>query len=639
MRKFGWLLLVAALAATAGCGGSGSSFATVGTSSSSSSSSGGTAAAKVAAVSVITSQPQIPSNGSSDATITAFVRDSNNQFIAGVPVLFRSTSGGLAVTTSTSDAGGQATAMLDTAGDPTNRSITVTATAGAQSANVTVGVVGTSVSLSGPSSLVQGAGGTYTVSLTDSAGSPIPNEAVTVASAKGNTLSSAALTTDSSGHASFTLTGSVSGSDTVTATVLGQSATANVTVSNQNFAFTAPLANALIALGASQTVTLVWTSSGTPQANQAITFSTTRGTFNGGGLPTASANTDGTGTASVTIAATTAGPAIITASSAGVSGQVAVTFVATNPHSIDLQASPATVSTQGQSTITAIVRDTNNNLVEGQTVAFQLTDVTGGSLSVGSAVTDVQGKAQTVYTASSVASATNGVSITASVPAVPAVPAATATLTVGGQTVFLSLGTGELISENAAKTQFILPFVVQAQDAGGNAVNGVVITLAIRSLDYRKGGYVVFNNAWVQTSTPVGTFTMTPPGPTTCLNEDVNNNGILDPGEDFNNDGKLEPGNIAAVSPGSVTTAATSVTTGSSTTTVNGSAALTVTYPEDHALWVESLLTATATVAGTETSTTSTFWLPILATYLTQTTISPPGLVSPYGVNACAVPN
>ncbi|HEY1725264.1 MAG TPA: Ig-like domain-containing protein [Steroidobacteraceae bacterium] len=627
------------MAATAGCGGSGSSFATVGTSSSSSSSSGGTAAAKVAAVSVITSQPQIPSNGSSDATITAFVRDSNNQFIAGVPVLFRSTSGGLAVTTSTSDAGGQATAMLDTAGDPTNRSITVTATAGAQSANVTVGVVGTSVSLSGPSSLVQGAGGTYTVSLTDSAGSPIPNEAVTVASAKGNTLSSAALTTDSSGHASFTLTGSVSGSDTVTATVLGQSATANVTVSNQNFAFTAPLANALIALGASQTVTLVWTSSGTPQANQAITFSTTRGTFNGGGLPTASANTDGTGTASVTIAATTAGPAIITASSAGVSGQVAVTFVATNPHSIDLQASPATVSTQGQSTITAIVRDTNNNLVEGQTVAFQLTDVTGGSLSVGSAVTDVQGKAQTVYTASSVASATNGVSITASVPAVPAVPAATATLTVGGQTVFLSLGTGELISENAAKTQFILPFVVQAQDAGGNAVNGVVITLAIRSLDYRKGGYVVFNNAWVQTSTPVGTFTMTPPGPTTCLNEDVNNNGILDPGEDFNNDGKLEPGNIAAVSPGSVTTAATSVTTGSSTTTVNGSAALTVTYPEDHALWVESLLTATATVAGTETSTTSTFWLPILATYLTQTTISPPGLVSPYGVNACAVPN
>jgi hypothetical protein len=89
-----------------------------------------------------------------------------------------------------------------------------------------------------------------------------------------------------------------------------------------------------------------------------------------------------------------------------------------------------------------------------------------------------------------------------------------------------------------------------------------------------------------------------------------------------------------------VTTAATSVTTGSTTTTINGSAALTVTYPEDHALWVQVLLTATATVSGTETSTTSTFWLPILSTYVTTTTTTPPGYVSPYGIAAsCANPN
>jgi len=61
---------------------------------------------------------------------------------------------------------------------------------------------------------------------------------------------------------------------------------------------------------------------------------------------------------------------------------------------------------------------------------------------------------------------------------------------------------------------------------------------------------------------------------------------------------------------------------------------LTVTYPEDHALWVQVLLTATATVSGTETSTTSTFWLPILSTYLTTTTSTPPGVISPYGDDA-----
>jgi hypothetical protein len=545
----------------------------------------------------------------------------------------------LAVTTATTGSNGQATATLDTAGNPTNRTITVSANAGTQSAKVAVGVVGTAVALSGPASLIQGAQGTYIVSLTDSAGAPISGQTVAVASSAGNTLSAASLTTDSSGHATVTLTGTKAGSDTLTATVLGETAQALVSVSNQSFAFTVPSANTLIALTATQTVTLVWATGGVPQANQTITFSTTRGTFNASPTATtASATTDATGTASVTIAAVTAGPAIITASSAGVSAQLPVTFVATDPSVIDLQASPATVATQAQSTITAIVRDASDNLVEGQTVSFQLTDVTGGSLSVGSALTDVQGKAQTVYTASSTSSATNGVKITASIPAVPAVPAATVTLTVGGQTVYLSLGTGNTITPDSTNTQFIMPFIVQAQDAAGNSVNGVTITLAIHSVQYGKGGWVIFNSAWVQTGAPGGAPYITqPPAITVCANEDVAGTGIYELAEDINNNGKLDPGNIAAVSPGSVVTAPITLQGG---TVVNGSAALNVTYPQDHADWVQSLLTATATVAGTETSTTSLFWLPMLASDLSNVTVSPPGILSPYGeANACANKN
>ena len=586
--------------------------------------------------------PQIPSNNSASATITAFVRDADNNFLTGIPVVFSSTSGGLAVTTAVTNAGGQATATLNTAGDPSNRTITVTATAGTMSATVPVGVVGTTVSLSGPASLIEGDTGTYTVSVTDSAGAPIPGQTVAVASSAGNTLSSASLTTNDSGDATVVLTGTKPGADTLTATTLGETAQTILSVSNQNFAFTVPSANALVTLSTPQTVTLVWSTAGVPQAGQVVTFSTTRGTFNGSTTATtANATTDGTGTASVTIAASTAGPAIITASATGVSAQLPVTFVATNPTVIDLQASPATVETSGQSTITAIVRDANNNLVEGQTVSFQLTDVTGGSLSVGSAITDVQGKAQTVYTASTTSSATNGVTVAATIPAVPAVATATVTLTVGGQTVFLSLGTGEQIFENGDKTQFILPFLVQAQDAAGNAVNGVNITLDVRSLQYGKGGWVIFNSDWVQTGVPGGApYTTQPPAITVCANEDVDGTGIYEKSEDLNNNGKLDPGNIAAVSPGTVTTAATQVTTGSTTTTVNGSAALTVTYPEDHALWVQVLLTATATVSGTEASTTSTFWLPIASTYVTTTTTTPPGYISPYGVaTSCANPN
>ncbi len=73
---------------------------------------------------------------------------------------------------------------------------------------------------------------------------------------------------------------------------------------------------------------------------------------------------------------------MITASGSGVTAQLQVNFVATVPSQIDVQASPDTVETSGQSTITAIVRDAQDNLVEGQTVDFQLTDKTGGSISV-----------------------------------------------------------------------------------------------------------------------------------------------------------------------------------------------------------------------------------------------------------------
>lgn len=631
MCKHGWSMVtfIAALA-LAGCGGgdNSSSFA------STSSSSGGTPTPTVGSVTMATSLPQIPSDNSQTATVTAYVRDPSNLYLSGIPVSFKTNSGGLAVTTATTDSSGQATAKLDTGGDRTDRTITVTATAGKQSASIDVAVTGTSLALNGPSALIEGgAAGTYTVTLTGPppASTPLSGATVSVTSSAGNTLSAASLATGSSGEAAFTLTGINAGSDTLTVTALGVSKTLSVVVSNQSFSITAPTANALIGLGVIQPVTVVWNTGGVAQSGKNITFSTTRGTFNGSSTATtASATTDSTGAAAVTIAAATAGPAIITASSGALSAQTQVTFVATVPTDMSLQASPGTVPVSGQSTISAIVRDANNNLVEGQTVDFQLTDVTGGSLSVGSAVTDVQGLATTVYTASNTASAAHGVSITASIPGTAVAPA-TVTLTVGGQTVFLSLGTGESIYESGDKTQFILPYTVQAVDAAGNAVNGVNITLNVKPLFYGKGSWAVTGSVWAQTTSA------------TCANEDVLGNGILnasDASEDINGNGKLDPGNIAAVSPGTVTTAATAISTGTSTVTINGSAAMTLSYPEDHALWVQVKLTATATVQGTESSTSAVFWLPMLASYVQTTTATIPGVVSPYGVaNTCANPN
>ncbi len=94
-----------------------------------------------AALTVVTSTPTIPSDGSATASITAFVRDASNALIPNVAVTFEPSSGGVAPATARSDASGEAKTTLSTAGDPTLRTITVTARAGGLSNFVTVQVV------------------------------------------------------------------------------------------------------------------------------------------------------------------------------------------------------------------------------------------------------------------------------------------------------------------------------------------------------------------------------------------------------------------------------------------------------------------------------------------------------------------
>jgi hypothetical protein len=601
----------------AGCGGSRTSIT-----------GGGTTPPPVTdpatSITLVTSLPQIPSDGGKSATITALAKDAQNQFVQGVAVAFTASSGGLAVTQGTTDVNGQATATLSAAGDPTNRTITVTATAGTTSATIPVQVTGTKLSVTGPANLVQNGQGSYSIALVDAGGNGIPNQTVTLASSAGNTLSATTVTTNATGQVTFTLTAVNSGTDTITATSLGQQAAQTVVISSESFNFTAPAANAQVNLGQTATLTVTWTSAGAPQVGQTVNFSATRGT-----LSAASAVVSASGTASVTISSTTAGPSVISASGSGVTAQVIVNFVATTPTSIAVQASPATIVTQGQSTITATVRDANNNLVQGQTVDFSITqDSTGGSLSVASGTTNVQGQASTVYTASTTTSADKGVIITAKVQGYSV--SGSAPLTVGGQTIFLSLGTGNLITEYST-TQYSIPYSVQAIDAAGNGVNNVAVTYTVTSLAYVKGflKFPTGGSSWslVQTTASNDPDVYVPIG-YGCNSEDLNNNGILDPGEDYNKNGKLDPGLVV------------STDVGSGVTATNGSASLNLIYPKDHSYYVYVRLTATGTVNGTQSSTSTDFLLPGAAADYDNATVAPPGPVSPYGTGTtCSNPN
>lgn len=566
---------------------------------------------------LLTSSPQILSDGSVDATITALVRNSNNNVISGVPVVFSASSGSLSVPSpSQTDANGMVTATLSTAGSPMNRTITITGTTSNQTQTVTVDVVGTTLDLSGPTSLPLGDAGQYSVLLEDAGGTGIGGQSITITSTTGNAISATPLTTAANGQASFTLTAAAGGVDTLTATGFGLVDTHSVTVSADQFAFLAPAANTEIPLGTNEPVQVQWLVGGVPVTDgSVVNFSTTRGTVSAASAMTAA------GIASITVSATSAGPAVITATnSAGTSTQRVVEFVATMPTEIELQANPFTVGPQEQSTITAIVRDAAGNLVKNQIVDFTLDDVTGGSISVAQDTTDSQGRAHTFYTASTTTSAANGVVVTATVQGTAITDSVA--LSVAQRELFMSIGTGnEIFEPNSA--QYRVEYAVQVTDSQGNPVQGVSVQANVLSLDYRKGVRNWNGQTWVSV--------LSTPAP--CPDEDINRNGVLDVGEDANGSGSIEAGNVATVT-------AQGAGGGTFTTDVNGFGLLDVVYPQEFAYWAQVRLQTTTSVGGTEFAQSTNFTLPGLAADFNNQNTAPPGIVSPFGTAAtCADPN
>jgi hypothetical protein len=536
------------------------------------------------------------------------------------------------VAAGTTDVNGAVQATLAPAGDPTNRTIMVTATVGSATAQLNVAVVGTALTLTGPSNLVLNNTGNCSVVLTNSAGQGIANTTVTLSSASNNTLSATTVVTDTNGRGTFTVKGVNGGTDTITAAALGLTQTISVIVTTQSFNFTAPTDGTKVNLGTSQMVTVTWLNNGAPVVNQPVTFAATRGIL----APTTPVMTDGTGKASVSISSTSAGPSIVEATGSGVSAQLNLDFIALTPSQISVQAGPAAVAVQGQSTISALVRDAANNLVEGATVDFQVTsDPTNGGLSVASATTDAQGRAQTVYTAGNTSSGANGVTVTATVNGTSV--AGTTMLTVGGEAVFLSLGTGNTIDVSQGVAIYQVTYSVFAVDSHGAALPNVPITVSVLPVAYGKGamGGCPGGTTWA----PVYSTSTADPdsynGAKLCKNEDTDYTGNITslgvvngtPVKDYNSNGKLDPGNVAVASPSSGVTDAT------------GRFDVKITYPRDHSYWVEVTLVASTTVQGTQSSTSSTFVLQGAVTDYSCST-GPPGPVSPYGsATPCANPN
>jgi hypothetical protein len=196
-----------------------------------------------------------------------------------------------------------------------------------------------------------------------------------------------------------------------------------------------------------------------------------------------------------------------------------------------------------------------------------------------------------------------------------------ATLTVNQSALFIALGTGNTIS-NVDEQTYKKDWVVYVTDANGIAVPNINLTIKVLPVEYGKGN-LVFANSWGYSSNVVF-----------CPNEDNGAgtpsnayNGVLDAGEDANGSGTLEPGNVISVTPGTVKTDAT------------GRATLSVIYAESYAPWVKVKLRAEAVVAGTESSKEAQFVVAGSSADFSNQSNPPAGVVSPFGVNGCSVPN
>jgi hypothetical protein len=604
---------------------------------------------------------QLPSGATSQVngvTLTAICKDTNNNAVQGAQVGFAAQpSGLLEVTQATTDASGTALAVLTTGGDPTNQLITVSATSGSVNVSLPVVEQGTNVRISGPNVVGASATANYTVTLADSSGKGIPNNAITLSSSLSNGISPASASTDINGQAVFTYTGTHGGTDnlTVSSTSLNASSSYAVAVSPTSLTFTAPTGNTpTVPFNTPTAIQIKYINNGAPVSGATLTFSTTRGTLTaaapGCGAASQSGSsvtckTDANGQTAGAISLSSdgsdgAGGVIVTAavSGNGPSASLPLQFTATTPAFVTIQASPSTIAPSASSVVTAVVRDASENLVSGATVIFTLSDPTGGSLTAASGVTDQTGAVSVTYNATTTASAQNGVQVGARVDVAggSSVTSSTpASITVGGKALRIALGTGNTISV-LDQARYQMPYSVVVTDSAGNAT----FSLKLISAAYQKGHYYFdpVAGAWVQTGLVPSSdadfnknvskpFVYNPLDALSfgCITEDPQGTGTNNPTliakMDYNGNNVLDPGAVASV-PSTVALDST------------GSAQFFITYPKDHANWVEVLLTGTATVNGTESTAAAEFVLPVLSADITQKNVTPPGQISPYGDSA-----
>lgn len=558
-------------------------------------------------LSLESSKTTVKSDNSDSATITAIVRAESSAVIEGVPVAFRATGGELLASSAQTDARGRAEVTFSAGTDRENHAVTITATvSGLEERSVDVAIVGTTVALSVNRTNIEiGAPAVHLlIRVRDAGGEQGVFNAPVVLTAASNpdgmvSLSKYTGVTDSNGELDVELSGTVSGTVTVTVQVLGAQASKDFVVGEVGFVFgiTSPVDDSA-SLYVGDTLPIVVNA----PDQTAVLFVTTVGTLTGAGGTGQVITVPVTGgTASAVLSSAVAGIATIWVMDAddpstNDSLKVDISPPVSDSSQVALQATPTVIETNAgdvnTATLIATVRNADDQIIRGAPVVFSMERATGGGefISPSIAYTNSQGQATATFTSGSLASDAAGVTVCAAVAEMPAIATSCVSIIIGGTAGSVVISQGSVIESVNNDTAYRLPMSVLVTDSAGSPVVGAAVSLSVWPSRCATGH-------WVEVKEDV----CEPLYECVLINEDLNKNGRLDPGEDRNGDGSLTPPAAAAGEvPAQVIT------------DENGAATFDLIYLKSSTAWIEDQVTATTVVNGTETRSAYTFWLPWL---------------------------
>jgi len=182
-------------------------------------------------------------------------------------------------------------------------------------------------------------------------------------------------------------------------------------------------------------------------------------------------------------------------------------------------------------------------------------------------------------------------------------------------------GFNNLIEIGPSGLDYVKRYVIQVSDNVGNAKAGVQVSASVDLTRYFKGEWIVSGDKWVKVSRG------------SCDNEDLNRNGvneIYENGavEDANGNKTLDPQRASVVLSFE----------GSNVTNASGQVVLKIAYPQSLASWFEFNIQVTASgVGGTESRSSFSGVLPVLAAAVSDTDVEPAFRLAPYGTQTSPV--